>query len=738
MRFPASVQRCGVIFRLQTSRPVPAVHPLGKGGSAGYLRPAKWTLLACLLAFSQFSSASPVALLVRSGNGSPADRVAAKVAGKWTKVWNSDGPSGVLTCKPSGTVRVPESGVLYLQVAYVDEGYGRMNVQLVEKSGKHLEPDRYLGLSRTDSGAVVSARMRFTGVGSKGDGDFSVRISLDRSADRTFAIESVTLQDTPFDDPNFKYVMSNPWEGGHKGATIRPPDNTTLKGKVMTGYQGWFRTPNDPYGGGNWTHWGNIQAGNFAVDMWPDVSQYPPHVLEKAADVKLRSGKQAHLFSSAWPEVVDTHFRWMRENNIDGAFLQRFVNDNFNSISGRPEWVLANVRAAANREGRIWAIEYDVSGYPDDKLLETLKTDWKWFVDKFRLLDDPNYAREDGKPVVFIWGMPFPNRNFKPETANAVVDFFRNDPTYGGNHVIGGIPNNWREMEPAWQEHFKKYECVLAWMSARYAEDIADFKKLGLSYYSHVMPGFSWANLKHLPSGDNTVEYTPRDEGKFYWDQLTKAAQAGSDRLFVGMFDEYDEATAIMPMSDDPPPTPVRDGVAATFYSGANAAEHGNLVHLPTAEVDLSSLPAGSRVPADHFFVRMGGSIVFPTAGTYTFAIEGAPGDDAELSVNGKTVLRARNSDGLALGHERISAKAGETLSYRLEYRHRTGGGKLRLLWEKAGKDRQAVPPGALKDAWGRFIGNEGKPSDWWMKLTDKGKQMMNGKLRPGGPLPRT
>jgi len=105
---------------------------------------------------------------------------------------------------------------------------------------------------------------------------------------------------------------------------IPPKDNTTLKGKVMVGYQGWFRTPNDPEGSG-WFHWGNIPEKSFSVDMWPDISQYPPGVLEKAADVKLKSGKQAWLFSSVWPEVADTHFRWMREHDIDGAFLQRFV-----------------------------------------------------------------------------------------------------------------------------------------------------------------------------------------------------------------------------------------------------------------------------------------------------------------------------------------------------------------------------------------------------------------------------
>lgn len=698
--------------------PFPFLHVLGL------------SLAGCFVAF-----AAPVSLVAKSGDGKKIDQISAQVKGKPTKVWTGDTKTGMLTYQSSRRVSIPKDGTLYVSVSYIDQGYGRVGVQLTDKAGRTLRPDRFLGLSRTNSGDLVSARMRFTGVQEDGEGEVSVKIDPENSSGGNLGVESVTIQDTPFDDPNFKYVITNPWEGPYKGPAVKAPDNTTLKGKAMTGYQGWFRTPNDPEGRG-WSHWGNPQAGTFAVDMWPDVSQYPAHSLEKVGDVKLKSGKQAYLFSSAWPDVVDTHFRWMKENDIDGAFLQRFVNDGFNSISGRPEWVLANVRAAANREGRIWAIEYDVSGYQDEKLLETMKTDWKWFVDKFRLLDDPNYAREGGKPVVFIWGLPFPNRNYSPGTANAVVDFFKNDPKYGGNHVIGGIPGNWRQMEPAWQDHFKNYDCVLSWMSSSYAEDIADFKKIGLPYYAHVMPGFSWANLKHLPTGDPTVEYTPRDGGKFYWNQLSKAAQAGADRMFVGMFDEYDEATAIMPMTDDSPPTPSRPGVAATFYKGANPEEHGNLVRLPNAEIDLGTSPAGSRVPTDHFYVRMGGSITFPAAGQYTLSIEGAPGDDADLSVNGQKVLHSKDLKGIVKATAPIKAKAGEAFSYRLDYRHREGNGKLRLLWETPGQSPQPVPASALQDAWGRFITNEGRPADWWMKLTSKGKAMMNGTHKADSPMP--
>ncbi|BCU78580.1 PA14 domain-containing protein [Luteolibacter sp. LG18] len=688
-----------------------------------------------MLVGNSLAAAAPVVLQAKSGSGQVLEQVPVQVNGRETRVWSCEEKSGAVSFRSANEIAIPASGVLYLKVAYLDEGYGKLNVQLIPDGGKAIKPDRLLGCQRTNSGKVVSAMMRMSGIPVSGKGGISVRVGIERSAGVKLAIGSVSLQEGPFEEAAFKYVISDPWNGPYRGPRVKPADNSTLKGKVMAGYQGWFRTPNDPEGRG-WVHWGNIQDGLFTTDMWPDTSQYPPSALEKAADVKLKSGKQAYLFSSAWPGVVDTHFRWMREHDIDGAFLQRFVSDDFNSIKGGPEWVLANVRAAANREGRIWAVEYDVSGYPDAKLLETLKTDWKWFVDRFHVLDDPSYAREGGKPVVFIWGMPFTNRNISPETANAVADFFKNDPKYGGNHLIGGIPGNWRKMDAPWQEHFKKYDSVLSWMSQSYAEDVADFGKLGLSYHAHVKPGFSWANLKHLPSGDMTTQYTPRDGGRFYWNQISKAAKAGSDRMFVGMFDEYDEATAIMPMSDDSPPTPTRPGVGATFYDGLNAQEHGEFVRLPQVEVELGASRPTKGVAVDNFFVRMGGRIAFPVTGEYTFSIEGVPGDDVELFSNGSKILAAKNLNDVATTSKPLTFTAGSTMDYRLDYRHRTGRGTLRLLWECQGVPRQPVPPNALQDAWGRFITNEGKPPKHWLNLTKMGKEMIIGKRPWDSPMP--
>jgi hypothetical protein len=51
-------------------------------------------------------------------------------------------------------------------------------------------------------------------------------------------------------------------------------DRSTLMGKVLCGYQGWFTTPEDGSGRG-WRHYsarGQFKPGSSGIDLWPDVS----------------------------------------------------------------------------------------------------------------------------------------------------------------------------------------------------------------------------------------------------------------------------------------------------------------------------------------------------------------------------------------------------------------------------------------------------------------------------------
>jgi hypothetical protein len=112
----------------------------------------------------------------------------------------------------------------------------------------------------------------------------------------------------------------------------------------MVGYQGWFRTPNDLADRG-WAHWcrgDEMIPENFTVDMWPELTCFEPDELFPAGSVTTRSGKPAQVFSSTAPETVRRHFRWMRQYNIDGAFLQRFATAGSSGAYGHDEWVLCS------------------------------------------------------------------------------------------------------------------------------------------------------------------------------------------------------------------------------------------------------------------------------------------------------------------------------------------------------------------------------------------------------------
>jgi hypothetical protein len=64
-----------------------------------------------------------------------------------------------------------------------------------------------------------------------------------------------------------------PWLGPYQGPERSDVDATTLDGKVLCGYQGWFNTPGDGTSFG-FTHWGRgferPDGGRFNIDMWPD------------------------------------------------------------------------------------------------------------------------------------------------------------------------------------------------------------------------------------------------------------------------------------------------------------------------------------------------------------------------------------------------------------------------------------------------------------------------------------
>jgi len=279
------------------------------------------------------------------------------VAGQ--QVWQNTGTSTYLYFKrPTNAFAFTAGQTLYLRVTYFDgEGGGRMNLQYDGQTSAYTTSLIHERTSRVGSGRFVEAYYELTGVllSKRQNGGADLRLVCGAPGGVPISVSSVVLSNVPFDNADFQLAISRPWTSRYTGPVRDEVDPTSLKGKVMTGYQGWFRMPNDINDNG-WSHWirgQTMESQYYTIDMWPDLTQYDPASLVRAGNISTTGGAPAYLFSSTNYSVVHQHFRWMRKHNIDGAWLQRF---NWGAGT-QPEWVLRNVSQAAAAEGRVWGLE---------------------------------------------------------------------------------------------------------------------------------------------------------------------------------------------------------------------------------------------------------------------------------------------------------------------------------------------------------------------------------------------
>jgi hypothetical protein len=346
-------------------------------------------------------------------------------------------------------------------------------------------------------------------------------------------------------------------------------DTSTLTGKVMTGYQGWFNCEGDGADLG-WTHWARKRSkpfgpGNVTVDLWPDVSELSDEERFPTA-FRLANGRAAEVFSSHRRATVLRHFRWMHEYGIDGAFVQRFANGLKNPTSRHHKnVVLASAREGANREGRAYAVMYDLSGLSAGGVA-VVKDDWQALRQKMLIGQDPAYLRHRGKPLVAVWGVGFVDgREYTLAECRTLVEFLKGD----GCSVMLGVPTAWRELkrdavrDPELHEILELADVVSPWTVGRYrnpdeaARHGEDYwrrdrtwcDERSIDYLPVVFPGFSWHNLKRTPPMDQI----PRLKGGFLWSQFVATQKAGANMIYVAMFDEVDEGTAIFKCTNEPP-----------------------------------------------------------------------------------------------------------------------------------------------------------------------------------------
>lgn len=352
----------------------------------------------------------------------------------------------------------------------------------------------------------------------------------------------------------------------NSASAASPPGDVV--GKISVGYQGWFACTGDGAPINGWWHWSNNwgqppSPSNNAIVSWPDMRDYTRGY--QTAYANLGNGQPATLFSQYDQQTVDTHFRWMQENGCDTAALQRF--NPFSGEGATRDAMAGKVRTAAEAHSRKFYIMYDVTNWTN--MQSEIKTDWMTKMSAH--VASPAYARQNGKPVVCIWGFGFsePSRPFTPAPCLEVVNWFKAQ----GCYVIGGVPTWWRQgindSRPGFFDVYTAFNMISPWMVGR----TGTLEGLD-SYYNNVnVPDQAECNFRGIDyqpcvmPGDLSTRGTRR-HGDFYWRHIYNMVRVGAQGLYVSMFDEYNEGNQIAKTAESAAWVPTNSGIVPLDEDG--------------------------------------------------------------------------------------------------------------------------------------------------------------------------
>jgi hypothetical protein len=231
--------------------------------------------------------------------------------------------------------------------------------------------------------------------------------------------------------------------------------------------------------------------------------------------------------------------------------------------------VLNQVRAAAEKYGLGFVVEYDVSGGHSSKASVTnqVLADYNSFVKPYT--SSSAYIHQDGKPVVMAFGVGFTSFQVSATDAKNLVSGMKSAGTY----FCIGTETQWASLVTSnsdWAPALKAADFVSPWTVGAYSKagyagyfktQQSDAKyvipfvmtlfqanyigcrlasSLGIEYAPVIWPGTS---ADHLNGGSDPahLDYFPRYNGSFYGAQANSVISLDPLFIFTAMFDEVNE-----------------------------------------------------------------------------------------------------------------------------------------------------------------------------------------------------
>ena len=351
---------------------------------------------------------------------------------------------------------------------------------------------------------------------------------------------------------------------------VQPLDFNTLDGKVMFGYQGWFLHPEDGSVYARWRHWGQnntFSPENITVDMFPDLREYEADELYPTNGFTYPDGRPVKVYSAYTKKTVVRHMKWLRDYGLDGVFLQRFVTNvtGDDNLRRSRDTVTVNIMEGCEKYKRAFVNMWDISSFTPGRM-NLIINDWKHLVDDLKITESPSYLNHRGKPLVAIWG--FSVRDEFPETdLQELLDFFKSESTpekYRAT-VMLGVDHDFHRRSN-WLDEMAQADVISPWAVGRFGNDNDHMNFMNnhvlpaqdwcdqnnVDFLPVIWPGFSWYNLK--PNEEKNKR--PRRGGNFFWTQANRVISGNAKSIYIAMFDEIDESTAMYKLAENDDQTP--------------------------------------------------------------------------------------------------------------------------------------------------------------------------------------